>query len=291
MDVIELMPNGFCEGVTKAIALAERAKNENPSKEVFVLGMLVHNEEVIATLEKKGIRVLSEEKCSLEDAIEKIPFGSVLVYSAHGHSAVIEQAAAKRGLRTYDSTCRYVKENLLSIKAALLSGHEVIYIGQKGHLECLASLALGPGVHLYDPSSPSAFSWVSLHDSKPLVNNQTTMSFLELSSAHADILSHLPGATIEDERCHSTTLRQQAIGKAPSDVDLFVILGSEKSNNTAKLVEIAKVGFPHALVIRALGLRELTSYNLAGNKKAALASGASTDPATYKECASYLRSI
>ena len=290
MEVFEVVPYGFCEGVVRAISTAYRAKNENPDRDIYVLGMLVHNEEVIADLEKAGISVLNEAGGSLESLMLAVPDNSVIVFSAHGHSPSIEKAAENRGLIIYDATCRYVKDNSNLMGEALRAGHEVIYIGSEGHLECQAALAVSPKIFFYDVKKKN-FDFSKLQSHDPIVINQTTISFLELTSIHAEIRENLPYAVIRDERCHSTTLRQQAIVKAPSDSDLFVILGSSASFNTAKLAEIASQTFPKATVFRILGIDDLRRLDLKGHKKAVLASGASTSRETFIACSHFLKSL
>jgi 4-hydroxy-3-methylbut-2-enyl diphosphate reductase len=117
------------------------------------------------------------------------------------------------------------------------------------------------------------------------------MDLDDLSFAQAAIRSIFPSARFEARRCLATERRQNALTTAPQDIDLYVILGSGRSNNTAKLEALARKNYPHASVVRALDLAEIKVCNLNGKKKAALASGASTSPQAFNEVLTYLKSL
>jgi 4-hydroxy-3-methylbut-2-enyl diphosphate reductase len=290
MEVLVIEPHAYCEGVLRALASAKKALNEHPGEPVYLLGSLVHNEDAIASLERDGLVLLDERGKPLEQYLGELKEGSVVVYSAHGHGDALRRLADKRHLVTYDATCRFVKENMDSIRLDLLKGEEVIYIGEEGHLECLAALSLGKGIHLYD-SAHGIYPFSSLTRSDPLIYSQTTMSVEDIEKASADIKNHCPDAVFAQARCHSTIARQEALLAAPKDCDLFVILGSETSNNTMKLYSLAKKNFPQAQVLRVLNASELKKVDIIGKKKAALASGASTSLEVFDAAKRYLLSL
>lgn len=292
MQVIAINPHGFCEGVVKAVALAEKARREHPDEPIYVLGLLVHNEEVIAHFEKENFIFFDESQYDLAEALGEIPNGSVLVFSAHGHAPRLEAKAQAKHLVIYDATCPFVKENAVIIANEVTQGGEVLYIGKKKHAESVAALQIDPArVHLLDPALPNEKSWGNLTLQTPLVVSQTTMDLDDLALAKNWIKSRYPAARFADERCHATVSRQRALWAAPSDIDLYVILGSKRSNNTNKLVAIAEKSYPHAQIVQALNEEELRSYDFRGKKKAALASGASTSPATFEACKAYLEGL
>lgn len=284
MNVYEVKPFGYCAGVYEALRIAELARHENPDKSVYLLGMIVHNEETLSTLEKEGFIPLDERKASLKEQLAKIPEGQVVIFSAHGHDRNYEAIAAANKLKIYDATCHFVLENLKEAFRHL----DVIYIGVKGHLESQAFLANARPAAFYDVSSQTCdFSHVS--SDEPYLISQTTLSGEELQAAHQAILAKFPHAIIGAERCHSTSLRQQALTAIPKDVQAVIVLGSERSNNSLKLKEIAtSLGFLTYLV---LDLDALKKVNLKALSQVALASGASTSTETFSSCADYLRSL
>lgn len=287
MEVYEIRPFGFCQGVNQAFLIARSAKKENPNLEVYVLGMIVHNEDAVESLASEGFKILDERKALLSKLLDDIPNGQVVVFSAHGHPQNLETIAKKKRLLIYDATCRYVTENLVSALKAVQE-HAVIYIGVRGHLECEAFLSNCPKAILYDVGNDS-FECGGITDAEPFVVSQTTLSYLEIEKAHHAILSRFPAAVFGPERCHSTTLRQKAMSDLPSGVDVVIVLGSERSNNSLKLAQIAmNQGCETHLV---LDLSSLKKIDLTKKRKVAIASGASTSRETFEACVQYLRSL
>ena len=138
MKVSLIKPQGFCSGVTKAISIARKAKEDNPGKPIYILGMLAHNNTLIEDLTKEGFITLSD--VDEIESINNLHQGDVLVFTAHGHDQKVEDYAKKHGLIIYDATCFKVKENLEKIRKEVDAGHQVIYIGQNGHKEANAAL-------------------------------------------------------------------------------------------------------------------------------------------------------
>jgi 4-hydroxy-3-methylbut-2-enyl diphosphate reductase len=292
MKVIKIEPHSYCEGVTRAFALALKSKKEHPDSPVYLLGSLVHNEDAVAELLEKGFHLIDEKKENLREALLSLPEDSYLIFSAHGHPEEYEKIAEDRHLRIIDATCPFVSQNMQKGKALLSSGREIIYLGEKGHLEAEAFLSLDPSrVFLLDPASLSSFDYSLIKDKAPGFICQTTMGSEEVAKATAEVYKHIPALFFLDGRCPSTKKRQQAIVIAPFEADLFVILGSLSSNNTMKLVHLAKESHPNARIIRAIDLNELKKFNLKQNHIAILASGASTSPSAYKACLEYLESL
>ena len=283
MEVALIKPQGFCSGVTRAVEVAKKAKQENPNKNIYILGMLAHNQILIDDLSKEGfITLLGNE----EDEISKLNSGDVLVFTAHGHSSILDALARHKGLITYDATCFKVLDNLRKIKREISNGHQVIYIGQKGHKEANAALSVSKNVSLYD--TQLLINYQLITDVNPFVLNQTTLNFYELQKYHDDILKHFPGARIENEICNATRLRQEAMLKIDKDTDLIVVVGHIKSSNSNKLFDIAKSNYPNALVIMVNNLDELKAYDLKDKRKAAVGSGASTPQYIVDEIYNYL---
>lgn len=286
MKVSLIKPQGFCSGVTKAISIARKAKEENPGKPIYILGMLAHNNTLIEDLTKEGFITLSD--VDEIESINNLHQGDVLVFTAHGHDQKVEDYAKKHGLIIYDATCFKVKENLGKIRKEIDAGHQVIYIGQNGHKEANAALAVSEKVSLYD--TKLLINYYLITDENPYVINQTTLNFYELSRYHKDILEHIPGARIEQEICAATRLRQEAVTKIGKDTDLIIVVGSKKSSNSNKLFDIAKANFGNSTIYMVNDLKELCSLDLQGKKKAAVVSGASTPKYIVDDIYNYLLS-
>ena len=283
MEVALIKPQGFCSGVTRAVELAKKAKEEHPHQNIYILGMLAHNQTLIDDLERDGFITLNGDE---REEINKLNNGDVLIFTAHGHDEKLDEIAKKKGLITYDASCFKVLDNLKKIKREIAEGHQVIYIGQKGHKEANAALSISPNVSLYD--TRLLINYQLITDRNPFVINQTTLNFYELKKYHDDILKHYPGARIENEICNATRLRQEAILKIEKDTDLIVIVGHPYSSNSNKLFDIAKANYPHALVVMVNNLKELKEINIKGKRKAAVGSGASTPQYIVDEIYNYL---
>ena len=283
MEVALIKPQGFCSGVTRAVKLAMDARKEHPGKNIYILGMLAHNQTLIDDLSNDGFITLLGDEIS---EINKLSKGDILIFTAHGHDSKLDDLANQKGLITYDATCFKVKDNLNKIKREIQDGHQVIYIGQKGHKEANAALSVSNNVSLYD--TKLLINYQLITDKSPFVLNQTTLNFYELDKYHKDILSHFPNARIENEICNATRLRQEAILKISKDTDLIIIVGHSKSSNSNKLFDIAEANYPDATVIMVNDVNELMKIDLIGKRKAAVGSGASTPQYVVDEIYNYL---
>ena len=266
MKVEILKPKGYCAGVNSAIELAKQVRLDNPNKDVYVLGMLVHNNFVVRELEQCGIRSVND--------INDVPNGSVLIFSAHGHKEELDLIAKNKNLIVYDSVCPKVLHNLNLIKENLSQGHEIIYIGQDNHPEANACLSLSKKVILFHKNILK--NYYLIQDDSPLVINQTTLNILDIKDIHEDILKVFPNARITNEICGSTRLRQEAIKNLSKDVDLIVVVGDVNSSNTRRLLEIAKQCHSEIESVMISCASQLDTRLLQNKNHIVISSGAST---------------
>ena len=285
MPISLLKPIGHCFGVLKAIEIAKKTKEQYLDKNVYVFGLLVHNEEVVKELDKLGIKTIEMNEDTAIELLNKFTSNDVVIFTAHGHPLVYEDILKKNNVTYVDATCSKVKDCFNVIKEA----DEVIYIGKNHHPETVAALTMNNNAHLYDITNGPTFT--NLKNDQPLVINQTTLSFLELEQIHQDIKSKYPHAIFYEEICDATLLRQVALSKLDKSVDTIVIVGSKKSSNTMKLYDIARKIHPDKQVIRVSNIEELETLNIKYNN-AVIASGTSTPYTTIvkiKECMEGLR--
>ena len=275
-----LKPIGHCFGVLKAIEIAKETKEKYRDKNVYVFGLLVHNEEVVKSLENEGIKTIEMNEENALDLLNKFNKNDVVIFTAHGHPEAYENILKNNGVTYVDATCKKVKDCFNVIKDA----EEVIYIGKSHHPETVAALTMNKNTHLYDITSGLNFN--ELKGNHPLVINQTTLSFLELENIHQDIKNRLPHAIFYDEICDATLLRQRAIEKIGDDIDTIIIVGSKRSSNTMKLYDIAKSKHADKQIILVNNVEELKQYQL--GKNIALASGTSTSIETINSIKNYL---
>ena len=281
MRVSLLKPIGHCFGVLKAIEIAKEVKKKHQDKNVYVFGLLVHNEEVVKELDALDIKTIEMNEANAIEKLNKFTKGDVVIFTAHGHPLEYESILNEHQVTFYDATCKKVKDCFNVIKSA----KEVIYIGKKGHPETVAALTMNPNAHLYDISSGLSYSL--LKTDNPLVINQTTLSFLELNKIHDEIKNKLPRAIFYDEICNATLLRQKAIQELKDDVDTIIIVGSKKSSNTMKLYEIANNVHQNKQIVLVNNVNELKQMNLVMNN-VVIASGTSTSIETINAIREFL---
>ena len=266
-------PSGYCQGVKRAIALALSFRKANPNKECYVLGDLVHNEIVRFELDKLGIKSLNDNR-SNEDKIKALSNGCCLIFSAHGHDEKLEDIAKEKKINILDATCPIVDLARKNIKNAIKNNHEVIYVGTPNHPETIAMLSIDKNVHLFQDIMDNMKDVIK--DKTPFVYNQTTLSIYELDNIFHKIKDAFPNATFQDEICHESKLRQDAVGKLPNDVDCVFVVGGKESSNTRKLYDIAKKHFSTLKIFRILNEEDINKDELKGCLSAAIISGAST---------------
>ena len=286
MEVKRVVPSGYCKGVVNAIKLAKKTRLENPHDDIYILGMLVHNSFVSDELASLGIITLDDSFKSKEELLDEVNEG-IIIFTAHGISDKIKNKAAAKGLRYVDATCVDVLKTQNIIRQHLDDGYEVIYFGKKNHPEAEAVLSISDRIHLI--TSEEDILKLDLKGKKLFLTNQTTMSYLELKDLIGKVKEIYPDIKIQKEICNATSSRQEAISKL-EDCDLLYVVGDSKSNNTNKLVDIAKKqGIEKVLLIHSY--KDIKKDDLHNIDKVYVTAGASTPPALIDEVISCLKNI
>lgn len=286
MNVIRVVPSGYCKGVINAINIAKKVKEENRDENVYVLGMIVHNTYVTEQLTKLGIITLDDSRKSKEELLDEIDSG-VVILTAHGTSDAIKNKALAKGLKVVDGTCEDVLKTKNIIIDYLNNGYDVIYFGKSGHPESNAIISISNKIHLV--SNIEDINSLNIDNKKIVITNQTTMSYLELDNITKEILKKYPSAEVIEEICNATSSRQKAIQNI-KDADILYVVGDVKSNNTNKLVEVAKAsGIKDTFLIA--NKDEIKKEDLIGKSSVYVTAGASTPPSLIDEVINYLKSI
>ena len=265
MKVTVLQPKGYCAGVARAINIAFQARKEHPNKNVYVLGMLVHNHHVTKMLENAHITIIK--------GLDEVENESIIVFNADGHTKEQKQEAIKKNLVIYDAICPKVENNLKKIEQEINNGHQIIYIGQHHHQETQIALAVSDQVILYDDKQ--GIDWSKVNDDSPFVLNQTTLNSVEIVNLYNDIKNHVPNARISNEICPTTRKRQEAVMNI-KDVDAIIVAGDKVSSNSNRLYEIAKASHLGVFVVMVSDVNELPLNELKNKNHIAISSGAST---------------
>lgn len=280
MKVTVLEPSGFCTGVDRAINLAIKTKEQNASKNVVILGMLVHNAEALKTLENKGIKTIYDKNSSLEELALSLKEPSIVILTAHGHSESIEKILLKNGHEIVDATCPFVKNSFKEIKNELDNKHSVFYIGVKNHPEAIASLSLDESIYLIDAKNPVI---PHINEDFPAIISQTTLSDDEVKGIVLEIKKAYPNAKVINGICHASTERQEAIKNIPNDVDGIIVVGGSNSNNSKTLFALASSLHKNKKVFLIENEAQINKKDLLGLSHIAISSGASTPKETIEQ--------
>lgn len=286
MNVIKVIPSGYCKGVVNAIKLAKQTRANNPNEKIYVLGMLVHNSFVSKELESLNIITLDDSTKTKEELIEEIDNG-IVIFTAHGISEKIVNKVIEKGLKYVDATCVDVLKTQNIIKNYINKGYDIIYFGKKNHPEAEAILSISNNIHLV--TNIDELINLKLKNNHVFLTNQTTMSLLEIADLTKKAQELYPNIIIEEEICKATTDRQLAI-KNIKDCDLLYVVGDKKSNNTNKLVDVGlKFGIKKVILIQSY--RDINKDDLIGINKIYVTAGASTPPQLIDEVINHLRTI
>lgn len=281
IDIIQ--PSGYCFGVMNAINEAIKIKENYPFNNVYVLGELVHNEDVISFLNNHDIHTLVVNN-NEEEILKNLNTNDILIFSAHGHNEKLDELLKNKKITFFDTTCKNVRKNLDLIKENIDKG--IIYIGKENHAETKAAISISNKVILYDLDKGLDFSKITFKE--PIIINQTTLSFLELNNIHKEILENIPKANIIDEICPVTRIRQENIINLKKDYDLLIIIGSKTSSNTNKLYELALKYHQNKKVLMIGSKKELFKLDLSNYQHVAIFSGTSTPNEIINEVKQYL---
>ena len=270
MEVLKITPRGYCHGVVDAFRIAKRVREETEGP-VHMLGMLVHNTHATDDLQQQGIALVDQP--DRLQGLEHIKEGTV-IFTAHGVSPQVKQRAVELGLRPVDATCSDVVRTHELVADLARNGYEVVYIGRKGHPEPEGVMGEAPGkVHLVQ--DPADIDALDLHGDRVAVTCQTTLSVWDTEDLIGRVKARYPDAEVHNEICRATQERQEAAVEAAKLVDLVIVVGSPRSSNSLRLVEVVKKlgGKPAYLVDR---MEDLNIDWFKGARKVGVTSGAST---------------
>src|SRR3984893_1610901 len=245
MRVVLAQPRGFCAGVERAIEIVERAI-EKYGPPIYVRNEIVHNRHVVERLRAKGAHFVDE--------LDEIPAGSVTIFSAHGVSSEVEDAAADRDLPVIDATCPLVSKVHSEGQRYAAQGREIILIGHAGHPEIEGTMGRIDGkVHLI--SKPEEVGNLRVGDPAKLAFiTQTTLSVDDTRAVIDALKERFPDIVGPDTKdiCYATQNRQRAARELALDADVVLVVGAPNSSNSNRLREIAaEQGVPSYLIADA----------------------------------------
>ena len=265
-EILLAEPRGFCAGVDRAIEIVERALQKFGAP-IYVRHEIVHNTYVVNDLKAKGAIFI--------EALDDVPAGATLIFSAHGVSRAVQQEAAARGFQIFDATCPLVTKVHVEVAKLHKEGFEFLMIGHKGHPEVEGTMGqLESGIHLVEDVADVARVQPGQTD-KLAVVTQTTLSVDDAADIAAAIKARFPNARQPkmQDICYATQNRQDAVKVMSPQVDVVIVVGSPTSSNSNRLREVArKLGTDSYMVDNA---DELQAEWFEGRQRVGLTAGAS----------------
>ena len=270
MEVIVGKNCGFCAGVKYSISKAEEELQKNNGN-LDCLGELIHNKQVVSSLENKGLRTID----SINDAKNKV------VIRAHGTSKETYDLANQKHIKLIDLTCPKVLKIHKTVESFSKDNYFIFLFGIKDHPETIGTISFcGDNSYIIENENDIQNAFNKLYESKikkVLIISQTTFSvslFNEFTKIITEALDSSYEVHIEKSICDATNLRQQETEEIASVVELTIIIGGKNSSNTKKLYEISVKKCKNVLFIQTKD--DLDTNYLKRFNKIGIMAGAST---------------
>jgi (E)-4-hydroxy-3-methyl-but-2-enyl pyrophosphate reductase len=233
---------GFCYGVREAI---DKAKESSAAgKSTTTLGQVVHNEGVIADLERLGIQTV--------DTLDDVDHGAAVVIRAHGVRPDVMERATERGLEVIDGTCTWVIQEQKELAKLVEEGYTIVLLGTPKHPEVVGLLGFAPDAIVVDEED----DWEQIPRRKKMaLISQSTQPPWKFEKLAAYMVGRSHELKIVNTVCPVTIRRQEDTLETARGVDLMVVVGGRSSANTKELTRLCGiVGTP---AIQVEGVRDL----------------------------------
>ena len=239
MEVKVAKTAGFCFGVQRAVDKVYELIDSCQDR-LFTLGPIIHNEEVVNDLEKKGVRVASEEE------LKTLPKGSTVVIRSHGVGKKVYDQLKECGLSYVDVTCPFVLKIHRIVEKESKAGSHIVIIGDPDHPEVVGICGWCIGSYTVICTKQDALDFVPPESKNVCIVSQSTFNYNKFKDL-VEILSKkrydntvLNILNILNTICNATEERQREAKNIAGEVDTMLVVGGRHSSNTQKLFEICK---------------------------------------------------
>ena len=239
MEVKVAKTAGFCFGVQRAVDKVYELIDSCPDR-LFTLGPIIHNEEVVNDLEKKGVRVASEEE------LKTLPEGSTVVIRSHGVGKKVYDQLEECGLSYVDVTCPFVLKIHRIVEKESKAGSHIVIIGDPDHPEVVGICGWCIGPYTVIRTKQDALDFVPPEGKNVCIVSQTTFNYnkfkylVEILRKKRYDNTVLNILNILNTICNATEERQREAKSIAGEVDTMLVVGGRHSSNTQKLFEICK---------------------------------------------------
>jgi 4-hydroxy-3-methylbut-2-enyl diphosphate reductase len=275
MKILLANPRGFCAGVNMAIECLDEAI-QRFGTDIYVYHEIVHNRYVVDRFTKQGVTFV--------DGVSEVPEGSILLFSAHGVSPEIRQQSKERKLHTIDATCPLVTKVHLEAVRYARDGFNIVLIGHEGHDEVIGTMGEAPESITLVESPEDVDRLEFAQDDQIAYLTQTTLSVSEAEAVISRLKERFPQieSPAKEDICYATTNRQEAVSTLAQTADVVVVLGSQNSSNSRRLMEIGESLGKRAFLVD--GISELPIDSFTGDETVLITAGASAPEVVVEEC-------
>ncbi len=276
MEIIVAKNCGLCYGVKRALNIAKKTRLKKKGK-VYTWGDLIHNPQVIADLNKKGI-------LSGED-LNQLDKGTVVIIRSHGVSPHIYQLLKQKQIEVIDATCPIVKKIQKLVAKLARKEEEIVIVGNREHPEIKGLIGYGQGKVIIIENEVQARN-LSFKKARAVLAQSTQDLFL-FGKIVALLIERTEELKVYNTICESTQTRQKSTSELASRVDTLFIVGGKNSSNTRKLYQISKRVLPRTYFIEKAD--QITPEMLKGADKIGLSGGASTPPEAIQQAVAKIK--
>ena len=271
---------GFCFGVNRAVDLVYEQIGQNKDTPIYTYGPIIHNEEVVSELERKGVKALSE------DEIDKVPKG-IMIIRSHGVSREVQRKLEAADFAIVDATCPFVKKIHRIVDKASKENKPVIIVGSADHPEVQGIIGWCNNTPLVINSIDDIDKIPYEKDEEICLVSQTTFNSKKFQEIVDNIAKKGYYINVVNTICNATEERQQSARELASVAECMIVIGGTHSSNSRKLYEICKTECENTHFIQTLEDLHLElpkSVSLVG-----ITAGASTPNNIIEEVQNYVR--
>ena len=284
MEIIRAKYMGFCFGVLEAINVCNSLVEEKGKK--YILGMLVHNKQVVEDMQRKGFKLVTEEEL-LQD-VDSLEENDIVVIRAHGTSKKVHEKLKERKVKVFDATCIFVNKIRQEIEIANEKGYSILFMGDRNHPEVKGVISFADDIQIFESYEEATKLKIDL-DKTYLLSTQTTLNKRKFEEVKKFFKENYKNVIIFDKICGATAVRQKAVEDLAVKVELMIVVGDTKSSNTKKLYEISKKLNDNTYLIE--NEEQLNLDIFSGKKVVGITAGASTPEETIMNIEKKIRGI
>jgi 4-hydroxy-3-methylbut-2-enyl diphosphate reductase len=281
-EVLLAAPRASCAGVVRAVDVVRRALADRGAP-VYVRKQIVHNAHVVAELEQQGAVFVDE--------LDEVPPGSTVVFSAHGVSPAVRAEAERRSLDVIDATCPLVSKVHAEARRFAAADFDIVLVGHEGHEEVEGTTGEAPE-RIQVIAGAEEVDRLEVRDpDRVAFLTQTTLALDDTATVVDALRERFPNVAgpARSDICYATQNRQDAVRELAAECELVLVVGSQNSSNSRRLVEVSERAGCPALLIEDAG--EIPPERLVGVRRVGLTAGASAPEALVQGVISALDAL